>query len=128
MNARSVIQFKTMISPAVSPSNFDLNLGTRFCQIIHCRLKLGCSDLNADKYNRHISEISRCSCGQFNEDALHYLFVCRNYHNLRSNMYFYTQGYNLKTVLYGNESLDNRTNNNILRSLHQFISKSNRFL
>ena len=28
--------------------------GTRFWQIIHCRLRLGCSNLSSDKYNRHL--------------------------------------------------------------------------
>ena len=126
-NAESINQFKSMLSVKNNINHLDLNLGSRFCQIIHCRLKLECSDLNADRYRRYIYETSECSCGHHYEDATHYLFICPNYQNLRSNMFFYANGYNIKTTPYGNEALNKSTNTNILNSLHQFILKSKRF-
>ena len=127
ISATSLQKFKSMISIQETLNYFDLHLGTRFCQIIHCRLKLGCSDLNAHRYNRHISDTAKCSCGNFNEDVIHYLFMCRKYQHQRLNMFFYVQGYDVKTTLYGSGALDKATNNRILNSLHKFICDSKRF-
>jgi len=106
---------------------FDLHFGIRFYQIVHSRLRLGCSELNAHKFARHISATPVCSCGFHYEDVLHYFFICVNYTDIRKDMYFYTKGYNLNTVLCGNADISETINSQILKSIHQFISLSGRF-
>ncbi len=106
---------------------FDLSYGSRFSQIIHSRLRLGCSDLNADMFNRHIINSPRCSCGYGSETALHFFFVCDNYLQLRPNMYFYSAGYNLDTVMNGKQELSSIENQKILESVHNYIFSTQRF-
>ena len=46
-----------------NPSPFFHN-GSRKAQIIHCKLRLGMSDLNQDPLNRHLKTNSSCDCGE----------------------------------------------------------------
>ena len=80
--------FKSALTPKTNILHFNINMGSRRCQILHCRLRLGCSDLNADKFHRHISDRQDCSCGHIIEDALHYFFVCPKFEMIRSNNFF----------------------------------------
>ena len=51
------------------------NYGTRSLNILHTKLRLGCSDLNADKFLIGISNTNKCQCGEI-ESAQHYLLEC----------------------------------------------------
>ncbi len=128
-NADTITAFKRLLNQnnQYSPKYFDLNFGSRSNQILHCRLRLGCSDLNAEKYHRFISDDPTCSCGHILEDSLHYFFYCRNFTVIRNNSFFYTKGHDLNTVLYGNELETKETNHRILQSVHAFILHSKRF-
>ena len=119
--------FKKKINQYPISNHFDLNFGSRFCQIIHSRLRLGCSDLNAHKFERHISSFANCSCGYQLEDCLHFFFVCNKYTELRNAMFFYKNGYNLKSVLFGHPNRSSFENSQILSSVHSFITLSGRF-
>ena len=99
---------------------------TRTCQIIHTRLRLGCSNLNVDKLNWFLTTIPSCSCGHYFEDALHYFLTCSEYTELRSEMYLYSKGFDLKTILYGCSGVSASVNREILQSVHSFISRSRR--
>ncbi len=128
INASSVGQFKKLIRPKVNTNTmFDLNFGSRFCQVLHCRLRLGCSDFNSDRYNRFISDNASCSCSQDYEDAFHYFFWCPKFDNIRHKSYFYVKGFSLRDVLNGNNTASDQTNMDILRSVHLFIVTSKRF-
>ena len=50
----------------------------RKAQILHTRLRLGCSSLNADLFSNHILDTDICSCGLV-ETAEHYLLDCPHY-------------------------------------------------
>ncbi len=127
-SANTIREFKSLISPNLTTiSIFDLNSGSRFCQIIHCRLRLGCSDLNGDKYNRHLITNPTCHCGYHNEDDVHYFFKCASYQHYRNNMYFYSNGFDLKSVFYGNLNKSATENTLLLNSIHQFIVQTDRF-
>ena len=52
--------------------------GDRKAKILHTRLRLGCSSLNADLFSNHISDTDICSCGLV-ETAEHYLLDCPHY-------------------------------------------------
>ena len=57
------------------PSLFFYN-GGRKAQIIHCKLRLGMSDLNYDLLNRHLTTNSSCDCGEGKETPEHYILHC----------------------------------------------------
>ena len=101
--------------------------GNRSNQIIHCKLRLGCSELNADKFDRFLQNFSTCNCGYHYEDALHYLFICPNYSFIRSTCFFYVNGFDIQTVLRGNYSLSDDTNSNIIQSVHKYFTLTKRF-
>jgi len=106
---------------------FDLNYGARKCQIIHARIRLGCSDLNAHLHDRYLINTHKCPCGSRSETAYHYFFSCQKYTNLRNSMYFYIGGYDVYTLLHGSRDLSEEVNINILQSVHDFFIKSRRF-
>ena len=101
--------------------------GERKFQVLHTRLRLGCSSLNADLFHNHVSESDRCRCGE-PETAKHYFFICIMYRNIRTET-ISNLAYNINIVvllkgcpLYGDEA-----NIEIFRVVHEFIKKSNRF-
>ncbi len=49
--------------------------GERWVNIMHTRLRLGCSILNYDKHKIGISDTDRCECGE-RETAYHFLLDC----------------------------------------------------
>ncbi len=51
------------------------NYGTRHLNILHTKLRLGCSNLNADKFQIGISDTDLCACGD-RETPEHYLLQC----------------------------------------------------
>ena len=130
-NEASLALFKKHFDRAVKCNVHHVfeNTGTRLNQIIHCRLRLGCSDLNAHKFDRFLQNESSCSCGHHYEDTLHFLFICPNFNQIRSNCFFYTNGFDLHiTVLFGNYSYSDDLNENIVKSVHEYFTLSRRFL
>jgi hypothetical protein len=126
--ADSYGEFKRkLMAPPENLIFFDINYGSRKCQITHARIRLGCSDLNAHLDDRYLIDNPKCSCGSRSERAYHYLFMCKNYTNLRSSMYFYTGGHDINIILHGSRDLSDEVNNNILQSVHDFFIKSRRF-
>ena len=124
-NSNTLGEFKRKLKEINNKPNYlDIYYGSRPCQIIHARLRLGCSDLNGDKFARFATESPACNCGHHLEDALHFFLICPIYHNIRVNSYFYTNGYNLLSILYGNS---NSENFELLKSANNFIIKSHRF-
>ena len=103
------------------------NTGSRNNQIIHCKLRLGCSNLNAHKYDRFLQNFSSCACGYHYEDVIHFLFTCPNYACIRSQSFFYNHGCDIKTVLFGNYSLSDDINLKIIQSVHYYFTLTKRF-
>ena len=62
-------------------------LGSRKLQILHTRLRLGCSSLNADLFRNHVSDSDRCRCG-LPETADHFLLSCIFYNVSRNNIMY----------------------------------------
>ena len=128
-NFPTLLSFKNeILNDTNTHCDFDLNFGSRFCQIIHSRLRLECSDLNAHKYERFISQSPSCSCGHNYEDSLHYFFSCSLYSDIRPTMYFYIKGFDLKSILFGNQNCTSAVNKELLTSIHMFIILTGRFV
>ena len=104
-------------------------IGNRKEQIIHCKLRIGMSDLQYDLFNRHLSDIKTCSCGANKEDASHYLLNCPLYNPIRQETIFNLPwlATNINTLLSGNLSYSLPFNNFITSVVHEYIKRTNRF-
>ena len=111
---------------------FGFDFGSRFCHIIHCRLRLGCSQLNSDRYTRFISDIMLHVHAQttLRTRSITFSSVPDMITSDITHTFFYiyfVNGFSLQDVLCGNTLASHQTNMDILESVHQFITKSNRF-
>lgn len=125
----SLSQFKTLISVSDSTVPSHFYFGERNQQVIHCRLRIGMSNLNNDLYNRYLSDNSTCNCGYLAETAEHYLLYCPIYNNIRiSTIHTLTPPYrDIQTLLNGHPALSVDENISIFEVVHDFIKQSRRF-
>ena len=71
-SSTSISIFKRMLNrDKIKVPSFFFN-GDRKAQVLHARLRLACSSLNADLFNNHILMTNKCSCGSI-ETAEHFL-------------------------------------------------------
>ena len=71
----SVASFKYRLNKYLKMPPKYYNSGTRIGQVLHARLRMQCSSLNADLYRNNIVESPSCQCGSF-ESAHHFLTAC----------------------------------------------------
>ncbi len=122
--------FKNRVDPNKKNSKCFIrysNLGRRFGQIILARCRLGCSDLNADKFNRFLIENSSCSCGHIYEDPTHFFLYCRHYDDIRANSFCHTWQLPISTILSGSDDMSLENLELLSVSVHNFIIQSQRF-
>ena len=107
------------------------NIGNRFANIHHARLRIGCSMLNAHLfYNLVVIDSPSCRCGHSCEDPQHYFFECRLYRYQRENLISLLTSYlpvTLELLLYGNENLSFESNREITLAVHNYIIETKRF-
>ena len=128
-SARSFGEFKRHLKKDdITPPPY-FYLGQRKEQIVHCRLRLGMSDLNFDLFNRHLSESKACHCGADKEDPHHYLLVCPSYNQTRQETLSNLPPIALhtKTLLNGNQCYSLPFNNFIFCIVHEYIKLTRRF-
>ncbi len=115
--------------------------GSRLLNILHCRLRLGCSNLNADKYLIGISDTDLCDCGE-RETAEHYLLDCGIELEKRVKMLdsifdiLKNEGFSddridqilgADLLLYGSDELNENVNTSIFEAVQLFLWESDRF-
>lgn len=103
--------------------------GIRKAQILHTRLRTGCSSLNLDLFLKNITESPMCNCGSI-EDAQHFFFHCRFYQaqrNVLLNSISIYQTPSLDLILYGDNALSLEINQRIFSYVHKYIIDSRRF-
>ena len=121
--------FKKAINGTVTLPPKHFTFGNRREQVLHTRLRTGCSALNADLYAKNIIESSLCRCGDV-ETAAHFFLTCPNYSSLRAELLSSISRYstpNINLILFGDTSLAFEINIAIFRSVHKFILNSKRF-
>ena len=87
-NSSSIEKFKLLLNNnRVRPCPL-FDFGTRICQILPTRFRLGCSSLNYryDLHRRNLVANSLCQCGQV-ETVDHFLIHCRRYQQIRINIF-----------------------------------------
>jgi hypothetical protein len=75
-NQHSRLMFKKQISSNISVPSSYFALGTRKYNIFQYQLWNLTSNLNQHKFLSHLSDSSRCPCGEDVEDNFHYFYVC----------------------------------------------------
>ena len=103
--------------------------GNRKAQMLHTRLRTGCSALNFDLFIKNISDSPMCVCGSI-ENVQHFFFHCNLFHRQRVlllNAVSYLCTPTVNVLLQGDQSLTNETNANIFQHVHDFIISSKRF-
>ena len=118
--------FKSRLQPQIkSPRYF--NYGNRKSQILHARLRLGCSTLNDDLYRRSLTNSPLCSCG-LQETAYHFIFACPKYTEQRvAHLSNLPCQLTLNNILFGCPSLTVQQNEYIFESVFKYIISTKRF-
>ncbi|KAK3096455.1 hypothetical protein FSP39_000336 [Pinctada imbricata] len=125
--APSLNSFKTLLNNDKRKPPKYYFFGNRQSQILHSRLRLHCSSLNADLFDNHISESNLCTCGS-PETAEHFLLTCNKYSEIRNRTIdTIPLSYSIQILLEGNNLLSDSLNEEIFSKVHEFIIKSRRF-
>ena len=100
-----------MISKEASKVPSHYFSGERKWSVVHARIRNlnGCSNLNYDLQQNHLSFISTCICGYSLETPLHYLLECKIFDKERADMFrdlsFSSLPSDLHSLLYGSTDL-----------------------
>ena len=126
--ASSVAAFKHALNRNIKIPPKYFNAGTRMGQILHARLRMGCSSLNSDLYRKNIVQSPSCSCGEF-ESAKHFLFTCVN-HSVARERYLprNLHSYTINDLLHRKNNLSLHENEILTLQVQDFIIKSERFV
>ena len=107
------------------------SIGERNLNIIHSKIRVGCSNLNSDLcFNLRVKDNPFCSCGSFIENAHHFFIECPIWHDLRLELISTISELtplNLNIFLYGDRNLSLEQNMTIFHSVQRFIKNTMRF-
>ena len=119
-----LVKLNTFYPEMTNPPLFFYN-GSRKAHIIHCKLRLGMSDLNYDLLKRHLTTNSSCDCGERKEISEHYILHCPGFIHLRQNTIFKLAAnlLSITTLVQGGPNIYELINKAIL----DFIAQSGRF-
>ena len=101
--------------------------GSSIGQILHERLRMECSSLNAHHYRKNIVPSPTCSCGGF--ESTYHFFQCPNYAVTRRRyLSNYLPTLNTNQALYGKADASVVENEALFFQVQQFIIHSKRFV
>ena len=104
--------------------------GNRKLQILHTRLRTGCSSLNHDLFTKHITDTPLCRCGEI-ENADQYFLSFLLYQNQRVDLINIISRYTqvtLQVFLYGSNTLPLNANNTIFEAVRKYIERKEKIL
>ena len=105
-------------------------VGCRLGQVLHARLRMNCSALNAHLFIRNLVELPNCICG-ITETVSHFLLDCPRHTTLRQQLFFslldIPETISLKLLIFGTVNLNDEENKAVFKSVQTFIIKSKRF-
>ena len=125
----AISSFKTFLKKDLQSVPTYYYCGSRKAQILHARLRTGCSSLNMDLFHKNITEYPLCQCGSI-EDTQHYFFHCRFYQGPRNTLLNVCSTYqnpSLSLLLFGSSTLSLEANIAILEHVHKYILDTKRF-
>ena len=106
-----------------------IKLDSRLGQIVHARIRMGCSALNSDLFLKNIVNSPHCTCGAI-ETPTHYLLNCPHYNIPRQRHIFALNlpiPLSTQLLLVGSNELTINQNTEIFLSVQKFILSSKRF-
>ena len=103
--------------------------GDRFSQIIHTRMRMGCSPLKHDLYMMYIVQDNACSCGHLIENCHHFFFECPLYNHIRDvfNAIDASIDHSVTNFLFGSKKATVAQNKVLFSVVTEFIRESKRF-
>ena len=104
--------------------------GKRKEQVLHTRLRTGCSSLNNDLYLKNIIESPSFVCGAAVENAYHFFFSCDRFFIQRNEMLQALSALpnvNTRVLLHGDETLSFDENIHICTLVQKYIESTKRF-
>jgi hypothetical protein len=126
---KSISQVKHFLSRNDTNVPTFIYNGSRQAQIIHCKLRLGMSDLKYDLLNRHLTKSSSCDCGKRKETSEHYILHCPRFTYVRDKTILKLPAnlINICNLLQGDPNLSSNANSLIFKAVQDFIILSGRF-
>jgi hypothetical protein len=122
--------FKSLINTRSTKVPAHYYVGCRLGRILHARLRMKCSALNAHLFIRNLVESPNCICG-ITEIVSHFLLNCPRHTILRQQLFFslldIPQTISLNLLIFGSVYLKNEENKAVIKSVQTFIIKSKRF-
>ena len=123
----SVASFKYRLNRDLLKPPKYFNCGSRIGQIMHARLRMECSSLNAHLYRKNIVPSPSCSCGGF-ESVYHFFFECPNYADIRTRyLPNNLKDLNTNQLLCGMPNATVTDNETLFCQVQEFIIRSRRF-
>lgn len=128
----SLSSFKYALNKNVPSCNKLFYYGERYCNVIHARLRMECSALNAHLFYMFIIESPRCMCGYALESTEHFFLHCPLYIRHRRKLLNDIQNVtnlniSVNLLLHGSTDISYMNNIVIFESVHNFIKESARF-
>ena len=125
--ATSVASFKFLLNRNITKPPKYYNTGSRIGQILHARLRMECSSLNAHLHKKKIIPDPSCQCGAL-ESSRHYFFDCPRHADARSTyLPRNLNDYSLHDLLFGVGHNTCEENEDLFRKVQEFIINSERF-
>ena len=109
---KTLSSFKTFLKKDLQSVPTYYYCGSRKAQILHARLRTGCSSLNMDLFHKNITGSPLCRCGSI-EDTQHYFFHCRFYQGPRNTLLNACSTYqnpSLSLLFFGSSTLSLKAN------------------
>ena len=136
-SSKTYNQLKThLLRKSKSPPPCYYNFGPRFLSILHTRLRLGFSKLQAHLHKHHLADSPLCpSCNLSSEDVSHFFLRCPTHALPRIEMLASVNNIitdtnnsmDIQLLLRGSPSLTTLQNQLIFQHVQLFIKSSNRF-
>jgi len=127
----SISAIKRYISSEDStPPPCFLTCYNRIAQTIHCKLRLGMSDLNQHLVDRHLQQNAQCACNTDNETPEHFLLKCNRFTAIRQlTISTLKQSFQRVNILLNGDPANINVDENelIFMTVQEYIHKSKRF-
>ena len=125
----SLLSFKHKLEKETSKTPKYYYCGDRISQILHTRLRTGCSALRYYLYNRNLVPDALCSCGNV-ENNFHFLLECQRYNVMRREMLQTVSRFtdvSEMVLLFGDSNLSDTNNQLVFKAVHRYIYQTKRF-
>ena len=133
------LEFRNITSPDIFKNRLKVinkkrpsyyYIGSRLSQVLHARLRMDSSSLNAHLFLRNLVDNPNCTCGQ-TETTAHFLLQCRNYSVIRDttiNSLNLLVPITAKLLLYGSTALTDEHNTHIFTKVQKYTLDSKIFV